>query len=385
MSQLSPRAVVGNEFVLPSPSLQLAAPAIVDDPAVTMTINPVLMPHQEVIPVAVKPVSSRRFGHLFDLLYQHSFVVFSLLFLLVGATSIQVGGRYYAAYLASQIKPVSSLSLKKHSIIGLNLAVPTSQLQQTIQKITDQTANLSIGSQAAPISPDTIKNWLRVTSDSTKTEQYISVKTDAISQSLTELANKFTVTPINQVSVIHNGVAQIVVAGRNGVKLGDPSTLATQAHTIAKTVMDAKGMQFSTPLVTEPFQAVTAAAFSKLIEVDVVTKQMYLYDNGQLTRSYPISAGAPATPTPIGEFHIYAKLPVQDMSGYNADGTKYLQPHVHWINYFSGGNAVHGNYWRPLSWFGVINSSHGCVSLPDDQAEWVYNWAPLGTTVITHY
>jgi lipoprotein-anchoring transpeptidase ErfK/SrfK len=74
------------------------------------------------------------------------------------------------------------------------------------------------------------------------------------------------------------------------------------------------------------------------------------------------------------------------MKGFNADGTKYLQPHVHWINYFlPGGYAVHGNYWRPLSWFGNINSSHGCVSLPDDQAQWVYNWAPIGTTVITHY
>jgi lipoprotein-anchoring transpeptidase ErfK/SrfK len=112
---------------------------------------------------------------------------------------------------------------------------------------------------------------------------------------------------------------------------------------------------------------------------------MYLYDNGHLTRSYPISAGAQLTPTPLGQFKIYSKLAIQDMKGFNADGSKYLQPNVRWINYFlPGGYAVHGNYWRPNSWFGAINSSHGCVSLPDWQAKQVFDWAPLGTTVITH-
>jgi lipoprotein-anchoring transpeptidase ErfK/SrfK len=29
--------------------------------------------------------------------------------------------------------------------------------------------------------------------------------------------------------------------------------------------------------------------------------------------------------------------------------------------------------------------SHGCVNLPTDAAKWVYNWAPMGTTVVTHW
>ena len=204
--------------------------------------------------------------------------------------------------------------------------------------------------------------------------------------SLTDLANQFVKAPVNQVTASYaDGSSAVIVAGRNGTKLTNPASLKQQATAIAKTVMDGQGLQFNTPLETQAFAAVTPAAFPKLIEVNVITKQMYLYDNGQLTRSYPVSAGAPATPTPLGEFHIYSKLPVQDMKGFNVDGTKYLQPHVHWINYFlPGGYAVHGNYWRPLSYFGNINSSHGCVSLPENQAEWVYNWAPLGTTVITH-
>jgi lipoprotein-anchoring transpeptidase ErfK/SrfK len=110
---------------------------------------------------------------------------------------------------------------------------------------------------------------------------------------------------------------------------------------------------------------------------------MYLYDKGQFTRQYPISAGAPITPTPIGQFKVYSKIPLQDMKGNNPDGSKYLQPNVRWISYFkAGGYAVHGNYWRPASVFGAVNTSHGCVSLPEDQV--VYDWTTIGTTVIVH-
>ncbi|MEK7059829.1 MAG: L,D-transpeptidase, partial [Patescibacteria group bacterium] len=81
---------------------------------------------------------------------------------------------------------------------------------------------------------------------------------------------------------------------------------------------------------------------------------------------------------------IYAKHAQQDMRGNNVDGSRYFQPHVRWINYFYKDYAIHGNYWRPLSYFGNINSSHGCVSLVDGEAEWIYAWASIGTPVIVH-
>jgi lipoprotein-anchoring transpeptidase ErfK/SrfK len=228
--------------------------------------------------------------------------------------------------------------------------------------------------------------WLEISPSRDNSAQYVHIKTDKIAKSLTDLAAKYNKDPVNQVTVNHGGVDQVVIAGHNGAKLSDPDGLAAQATAAAKTVLDAKGLQFSTPLETAPFQAVTPVAFNKLIEVDVVSKQMWLYENGQLWHSYPISAGAPATPTPIGQFKVYAKFAVQDMKGFNPNGTKYFQPHVRWINYFlPGGYAVHGNYWRPQSWFGAVNSSHGCVSLPEYQAKEVFDWAPIGTTVITHY
>ena len=52
--------------------------------------------------------------------------------------------------------------------------------------------------------------------------------------------------------------------------------------------------------------------------------------------------------------------------------------------FFHGGYAIHGNYWRPASYFGNINSSHGCIGINVDDAAWIYDWAPIGTSIITH-
>jgi lipoprotein-anchoring transpeptidase ErfK/SrfK len=111
---------------------------------------------------------------------------------------------------------------------------------------------------------------------------------------------------------------------------------------------------------------------------------MYAYEGTTLVRTFLISAGAPATPTVIGQYKIYSKYISQDMRGANVDGSSYFQPNVPYVLYFYGGYAIHGNYWRPTSWFGNINSSHGCLGVTPDDGAWIFDWAPIGTPVITH-
>jgi lipoprotein-anchoring transpeptidase ErfK/SrfK len=320
-----------------------------------------------------------------DLLHRSAIISFAILFLLIGAAAARVGGTYWSSQVVHTNKPLAALQ-SSHQISGLNMTVPSNELEAKLQTVTTQPATLTVGEQTTTISPEKIRGWLTITHDGKKSVDYIHVNAATIAKSLNESASKYVKAPINQVTVTRaDGSSEVVVAGRNGTKLIDPTVLNTQAQQAAKTVMDGKGMKFTTPLAPLAFQAVTPAAFSKLIEIDVVTKQMYLYDSGTLTHSYPISAGAPTTPTPIGQFKIYAKFATQDMKGFNPNGTKYFQPHVRWINYFlPGGYAVHGNYWRPASVYGFVNTSHGCVSLPESQAKQVFDWAPIGTTVITH-
>jgi hypothetical protein len=308
---------------------------------------------------------------------------FAILFLAVGIATIKVGGNYWSERIISHAKPTATAEVIKPTIAGLNLTVSASDLQAKLQTITNQPASLTVGAQTIPVGADTIRSWLQITSSKDKSQDYIRIKAGSISASLTQLANQFVKAPINQVSVTASGVTRVVVAGRNGTALSDPNTLKTQADQVAKTVMDSKGLQFNTPLQTQAFQAIDPCAFDKSIVADVTTKTMGAFEHCTEVNRWLVSAGKPSTPTPIGEFHVYAKFTVQDMRGTNPDGSPYFQPHVHWVNYFYQGSAIHGVYWHPLSWFGVNNSSHGCVGVPDDEAAWIYNWAPIGTTVIT--
>ena len=69
------------------------------------------------------------------------------------------------------------------------------------------------------------------------------------------------------------------------------------------------------------------------------------------------------------------------MRGNNADGTRYETPNVPWSTFFHEGFALHGAPWR--SSFGY-SASHGCVNLPVGVAKWVYDFAPIGTPVVSH-
>lgn len=350
------------------------------------TVLPILSVLEDVVfeyEHAAKPRDSF-FRNGLDWAHRHSFTIFVLLFLLITSSAVMVGKTYWLAHInlakSSVTNSVHVPGLPAH---GPNAVVMNEDLGTTLQQVAGQAFNLTIGSKTLPVSGETIKSWLQVVNDKAKGVSYIHVNQSAIDKSLHDAAAPLLKAPTNQVTASYgDGSTKVIAAGKNGLTLSDTSAASKQ---IAAGLLSAKGFQLTLPTESQPFASVTTAAFDKLIEVNLVSKQMYLYDKGQLFKSYPISAGAPATPTPIGQYKIYQKLAVQDMRGYNTNGTKYFQPHVHWINYFlPGGYAVHGVYWHGLAWFGNINSSHGCVGLPDDQAKEVYDWAPIGTTVITH-
>lgn len=320
-----------------------------------------------------------------NLMHKHTVIVMALGLLIIGSAATQLAANYWVTtHITNAEKSVKFAKLPAKSIAGFNITVPAAQLQSKLQTVTGQPATLTVGTNAVPVGSDTIKSWLQITANKNKSEYYIHTNEAAMASSLAQLAGKYAKAPVNQVTATEDGTSVVVVGGRDGTALSDPNSLKTQAQQSAKNVLGGAGLQFSTPLATVPFQAVTPAAFDKVLIANVTTKKMWAYQNGQLVNTFLTSDGAPATPTPLGEFHVYAKFTVQDMSGLNPNGTKYFQPKVPWVNYFYAGSAVHGVYWHPLSWFGAINSSHGCVGLPVDQAEWVFNWAPIGTTVITH-
>lgn len=120
----------------------------------------------------------------------------------------------------------------------------------------------------------------------------------------------------------------------------------------------------------------------KLIDVDVTRQTMVLYEKGQVVRTFKVATGVPGADTPIGEFNVEYKMPTARFQGTNVNGSRYDIPDVHWILAFMGDYTIHGSYWR--SGFGAP-ASNGCVSLSDDDAKVVFDWAPDGTRIKIHY
>ena len=126
-----------------------------------------------------------------------------------------------------------------------------------------------------------------------------------------------------------------------------------------------------------------AAPGEKWVDVNLSDKTVTAYEGATVVRG-PVSMvdGAAATPTVTGTYHVYLQLPSQTMEGDNADGTRYRTEDVPWVSYFYSGYAFHGAPWR--SSFGY-SGSHGCINMPVSEAQWIYSWAEIGTTVVSHH
>jgi peptidoglycan hydrolase-like protein with peptidoglycan-binding domain len=103
-----------------------------------------------------------------------------------------------------------------------------------------------------------------------------------------------------------------------------------------------------------------------------------LHRGHRVVFSTPVNTGVPGAETEQGVFPIYARYVSTTMSGTDVDGTKYVVPDVPWVNYFNGGDAVHG-YQRASYGF---PQSNGCVELPIEAAHTVFGMLAIGDIVI---
>jgi LysM repeat protein len=113
------------------------------------------------------------------------------------------------------------------------------------------------------------------------------------------------------------------------------------------------------------------------IDVNLSRQRLTAYQGNTAVFSTLISGGLPGTPTVVGRFRINTKLTSTRMRGPGYD-----LPNVPYTMYFYKGYAIHGTYWHHN--FGHP-MSHGCVNMRTSDAAWLFNWASIGTTVVTHW
>lgn len=121
----------------------------------------------------------------------------------------------------------------------------------------------------------------------------------------------------------------------------------------------------------------------KLIAVDLGSQKLTAWENGKIVHETKISSGMKLTPTVKGSFRVQRKIPLHDMRGPSPykdiyPSGKYLTKNVPNTLYFYQGYAIHGAYWHNN--FGRP-ASHGCVNTPLASAQWLYDWAPVGTRI----
>ena len=109
------------------------------------------------------------------------------------------------------------------------------------------------------------------------------------------------------------------------------------------------------------------------IVIELGRQSIYAYENGILKKRALMSSGKMLTPTVLGDYEIYLKYRSQTMSG-----PGYSLDNVEWPMYFYAGYAIHGTWWHTM--FGTP-MSHGCVNLTNADAQWFWEFAPLGTPV----
>jgi peptidoglycan hydrolase-like protein with peptidoglycan-binding domain len=106
-------------------------------------------------------------------------------------------------------------------------------------------------------------------------------------------------------------------------------------------------------------------------------EMLQIWSNGSFVFSSLANTGVPAAPTPHGSWPVFLRYRSQTMRGTNPNGTKYSDPGVPYINYFNGGDAIHGFLRGSYG----SQQSLGCVELPYNAAAQVWALINYGTVV----
>lgn len=116
------------------------------------------------------------------------------------------------------------------------------------------------------------------------------------------------------------------------------------------------------------------------VDVDVGEQVLVTYRGSDAQFATLISSGR-GSPTPLGNYPVWAKVASMDMANQDYEDNPYLVQGVPWVVLFQGHIALHGAYWHNR--FGN-RKSHGCVNLAPLDARWVFEWIgptlPVGWT-----
>lgn len=120
---------------------------------------------------------------------------------------------------------------------------------------------------------------------------------------------------------------------------------------------------------------------SHAIEIDLETRTLSLFDDGELVETTPVAIGTSENPTPTGDFYVVDKLAAEDPDGAYGPFAFGLSAYSETLSEFGGGDGqvgIHGT--DDPSAIGQ-DVSHGCVRVPNEVAVLLNDTLNLGTPV----
>jgi hypothetical protein len=142
-------------------------------------------------------------------------------------------------------------------------------------------------------------------------------------------------------------------------------------------------------LEAPPPPALPSIPSGRWIGVNRTVQLVVAYEDDKPAFWARTSTGRPGWETPLGTFKILRQVPKETMDsatliGLDAKRADYKIENVKYTQYFTNdGNALHENWWKDPSTWG-IPSSHGCAGLKPDDAQKFWDFGTVGMPVIVH-
>jgi hypothetical protein len=136
---------------------------------------------------------------------------------------------------------------------------------------------------------------------------------------------------------------------------------------------------------------VTEESFDQILLVRIGENKLYLYENGEITHSWPVAPGQAAYPTPTGIFEVIEKryMPTwvnPSPDGWGASLPAEIPPGIgnplglRALNWSAPAIRFHGT---TAEYSLGYNASHGCVRMSNDDVIELYDLVDVGTPIVS--
>lgn len=226
------------------------------------------------------------------------------------------------------------------------------------------------------VQPKQIMSWLRINQQADRRNISVGIDGSAINTFVSQQLPQY----LNSEEAVKQDLLSTSAHGVNTIEFTDSAQLAKK---IASALQKGKPSTIEAPVNITMFNRQKTIPHM-LVVINKSTQTASVYQDGKLIKTFLVCTGKAGHDTNNGVFSIYLRHSVQDLRGSNGDGTTYFAPGVKWVSYFDGGIGFHTAIWN---YDGIkhgnpkTQGSHGCINMYEQDAQWIFEHCPKGTTI----